>query len=68
MSYPSLIRQMEVGLEKGHSEAEIVEAVVRAVTPGLPLRDMLEIKRGLMLQSLYTILKGHYKVYSTTAL
>ncbi len=68
LSYPSLIRQMEVGLEKGHSEAEIVEAVVRAVTQGLPLRDMLEIKRGLTLQSLYTILKGHYKVDSTTAL
>lgn len=68
LSYPSLIRQMEVGLEKGHSETEIVEAVVRAVTPGLPLRDMLEIKRGLTLQSLYTILKGHYKVDSTTAL
>lgn len=68
LSYPSLIRQMEVGLEKGHSETEIVEAVVRAVTPGLPLRDMLEIKRGLALQSLHTILKGHYKVDSTTAL
>ncbi len=68
LSYPSLIHQMEVGLEKGHSETEIVEAVVRAVTPGLPLRDMLEIKRGLMLQTLLTILKGHYKVDSTTAL
>lgn len=68
LSYPSLVRQMEVGLEKGHSEAEIVEAVVRAVTPGLPLRDMLEMKRGLKLQSLHTILKGHYKVDSTTAL
>jgi len=68
LSYPSLIRQMEVGLQKGHSETEIVEAVVRAVTPGLPLRDMLEIKRGLALQLLHTILKGHYKVDSTTAL
>lgn len=49
-------------------ETEIVEAVIRAVSPGLHLRDMLEIKRGLTLQSLLTILKEHYKVDSSTEL
>ena len=68
LSYLSLIRQMEMGTEKGHTETEIVEAVIRAVSPGLPLRDMLEIKRGLTLTSLLTILKGHYKVDSSTEL
>lgn len=58
----------EVGIEKGPIETEIVEAVIRAVSPELPLRDMLEIKRGLTLQSLLTILKGHYKVDSSTEL
>lgn len=68
LSYLSLVRQMEMGSEKGHSETEIVEAVIRAVSPGLPLRDMLEIKRGLTLNKLFTILKGHYKVDSPTEL
>ncbi|KAL1022531.1 hypothetical protein UPYG_G00028940 [Umbra pygmaea] len=68
LSYLSLVRQMEMGLDKGHTEMEIVEAVIRAVSPGLPLRDMLEIKRGLTLSALLTILKGHYKVDSSTEL
>lgn len=57
--YLSLVRQIEIGTEKGHAESEITEAVIRAVSPGLPLRDMLEIKRGLTLSGLFTILRGH---------
>ncbi|KAK7891779.1 hypothetical protein WMY93_023742 [Mugilogobius chulae] len=68
LSYLSLVRQIEMGIEKGHSETEVVEAVIRAISPGLPLRDMLEIKRGLTLSKLLTILKGHYKVDSSTEL
>ncbi|XP_039511790.1 uncharacterized protein LOC120495149 [Pimephales promelas] len=68
LSYPSLVRQIEMGIEKGHTQTEVVEAVIRAVSPGLPLRDMLEIKRGLTLSSLLTILKGHYRVDSSTEL
>lgn len=68
LSYLSLVRQIEMGIDKGHSETEIVEAVIRAISPGLPLRDMLEIKRGLTLSKLLTILKGHYKVDSPTEL
>lgn len=67
LSYLSLVRQVEMGTKKGHSEAEINEAVIRAVSPGLLLRDMLEIKRGLTLPALLTILRGHYKVDSSTA-
>ncbi|KAL0160502.1 hypothetical protein M9458_044227, partial [Cirrhinus mrigala] len=62
LSYTSLMNQMESGLRKGHSETEIIEAVTRAVSPGLHLRDMLEIKRDLTLPTLKTILRGHYKV------
>ena len=68
LSYLSLVRQVELGLDKGHTDTEIVEAVIRAVSPGLPLRDMLEMKRGLTLTPLLTILKGHYKVDSSTDL
>lgn len=68
MSYLSLVRQIEVEAEKGHTETEITEAVIRAVSPGLPLRDMLEIKCGFTLPVLLTILRGHYKVDSSTVL
>lgn len=68
LSYLSLVRQIETGVERGYSEIEIVEAVIRAISPGMALRDMLEIKRGLTLSKLFTILKGHYKVDSPTEL
>lgn len=57
-----------MGAERGHAETEIIEAVIRAVSPGLPLRDMLEIKRGLTLSALLTILRGHYKIDASTDL
>ena len=68
LSYTSLLNQMESGQRKGHGEEEIIEAVTRAVSPGLHLREMLEIKRGLTLPTLKTILKGHYKVDSSSDL
>lgn len=54
-----------MGIEKGHTQTEVVEAVIKAVSPGLPLRDLLEIKCGL---TLLTILKGHSRVDSSTEL
>lgn len=68
LSYTSLINQIESGLKKGYTETEVVEAVVRAVSPGLHLRELLEIKRNMTLPSLKTILKGHYKVDSSSDL
>ncbi|XP_058616089.1 uncharacterized protein LOC131530047 [Onychostoma macrolepis] len=57
LSYTSLMNQIESELQKGHPETEIIEAVTRAVSPGLHLRDMLEIKRDLTLSTLKTILR-----------
>jgi len=68
LSYTSLINQIESGQRKGHGEAEIIEAVTRAVSPGLHLREMLEIKRELTWHTLKTILKSHYKVDSSSDL
>ncbi|XP_043970233.1 v-maf avian musculoaponeurotic fibrosarcoma oncogene homolog Gb isoform X1 [Gambusia affinis] len=68
LSYSNLIHQIEMGLKRNHSEVEIIEAVVRAISPGLPLRDMLEIKTDLTIAQLRTILKGHYKEDSSTDL
>ena len=55
LSYTSLINQIEAGQRKGHGESEIIEAVTRAVSPGLHLREMLEIKRDVTLHTLKTI-------------
>ncbi|XP_039866235.1 uncharacterized protein LOC120720578 [Simochromis diagramma] len=68
LSYTNLMHQIDRGLNKGHSEAEVIEAVVKSVSPGLSLRDMLEIKRDLTLPQLKAILKGHFKEDSTTDL
>ena len=68
LSYTSLTNQIESGLKKGYTEMEIIEAVIRAVSPGLHLRELLEIKRNMTLQSLKTILKGHYKIDSSSDL
>lgn len=66
LSYTNLMHQIDTGRRKGHSDAEIVEAVVKAATPGLSLRDMLESKSNLTLAHLKTILKAHFKENSTT--
>jgi hypothetical protein len=42
LGYVSLVRQVESGVTKGYSEAEVVEAVIRAIQPGLLLRSYLE--------------------------
>ncbi len=68
LSYTNLMHQIESGVQKGHTETEIVDAVVRAISPGLSLRDMLEIKSHLTLLQLKTILKGHFKVDNPTDL
>lgn len=68
LSFTSLTNQIESGLKKGYLEGEIIEAVIKAVSPGLHLRDLLEVKRDLTLPILRTILRGHYKVDSSSDL
>lgn len=68
LSYTILLHQMENGLRKGHSESEVIAAVIRAICPGLKLRDMLEVKTDLTFAQLKTILKGHYREDDTSDL
>ncbi|KAL1276924.1 hypothetical protein QQF64_023597 [Cirrhinus molitorella] len=68
LSYNNLIHQIDAGINKGHRESEIIDAVIRAISPGMSLLDMLEIKTDLTLSQLCTILKGHYKEESSTDL
>lgn len=45
-----------------------MEAGIKSISPGLSIRDMLEIKSDLTLTQLKTILKGHFKEDSSTDL
>jgi len=52
LTFSSLARQIEHGLSKGFPELEIVDAVVRAISPGMQLRSYLEGKTNLNLPTL----------------
>ena len=49
LSFISLAQQIESGLERGYPETEIIEAVIRAVGPGIALRSYLEATPGITL-------------------
>ena len=58
LSYVSLLKQREGGKDKVYSDKEIVNAVVKAITPGLYLRNVLETTDNLTLDRL--ILQLHF--------
>lgn len=68
LSFSSLARQIESGLARGYPESEIVDAVIRAITPGLQLRSYLEGKGELALPALRRILRSHYQERGATEL
>ena len=45
LSFVSLIRQIDAGREKGYKGREIIDAVIRAISPSLKLRSYLETKK-----------------------
>ena len=46
-TYPSLKHQMDGAIRKGVDEHDIVDAVIRSIQPGIPLRTMLETQDQL---------------------
>ena len=68
ISFTSLIRQMELGLKKGHSEADVIDGVIRAVIPTSSLRSYLDGRQDLSLPTLGGILRGHYAEKNSTEL
>ena len=67
ISYTSLIRQIEFGLQ-GHSEADVIDGVIRAVIPTSSLRSYLDGRQDLDLGILRGILRGHYAEKNSTEL
>ncbi len=67
LSLSSLARQIESGLNKGYLEQDIIDSVIRAITPRLQLRSYLEGKADLTLPTL-RILHSHYQEKNATEL
>lgn len=68
LTFSSLAHQIENGLSRGYSELDIVDAVIRAILPGLQLRSYLEGKAQLTLPTLRRILRSHFQEKSATEL
>ena len=66
--YINLLKQIEEGRDKGYSDKEIVNAVLRAITPGLYLRDALETTENLTLSRLMKFLQSHFVERNTIGL
>ena len=66
LGYQPLPSQIEGGLQKQYSGGEVVNAVVRAVQPGLPLRCYLESVPNITMARLRKILGTHYHGKSAT--
>ena len=67
LSFVSLARhvQIEGALQKGYKPPEVVDAVVRAINPGMRLRSYLEGLESLTLPRLRRVLRSHYQCYRT---
>ena len=68
LSFVSLVRQIEGALQKDYKPQEVVDAVVRAINPGMRLRSYLEGLSDLTLPRLRRILRSHYQEKSATDL
>ena len=66
--YISLLKQIEGKRDKGYSDKEIVNAILRAITPGLYLRNVLETTENLTLSRLMKFLLSHFVERNTTDL
>ena len=68
ISFSSLARQIQTGLSQGYGESEIVDGVIRSITPGMVLRSYLETYKELTLDRLKKILRSHYGAKNTSEL
>ena len=68
LSYVSLMRQINEALAKGYQEDEIINEVLRSITPGLHLRNVLETIENLNLERLTKFLQSHFLQQDTTEL
>ena len=73
ISFSSLARQIQMGLSQGYDESEIVDGVIRLITPGMVLRSYLETYKELTLDrlkkfSVATMGKEYIRTLSSTSI
>ena len=68
LTFSSVARQIEAGLRKGYPEEEVVEAVIRSISPGHRLRSYLEGRPDLRLDTVRRIIRSHYREKDATSL
>lgn len=61
LTFVSLMYQIDSGLKRGFNESEIVDAVIRAISPHSSLRSYVETLNDLSLAKLRRILRAHYR-------
>ena len=68
LTFVSLVRQIEGASSKGYSDVEVIDGVIRAITPSMKLRSYLETISDLTLPRLRAILRSHFQEKSATEL
>ena len=61
LSFISLSWQIESGKEKGYLDRDIIDAIIKCIALGLPLRDYLEAMRETGLPTVIKIIRAHYQ-------
>ena len=61
LTFVSLMHQIDSGLKRDYQENEIVDAVIRAISPHSSLRSYVETLSDLSLAKLRRILRVHYR-------
>ena len=67
-TFVSLTHQIDSGLKREYQESEIVDAVIRAISPHSSLRSYVEALGDLTLPKLRKILRVHYREKSASEL
>ena len=68
LTYVSLIHQINEAQKAGHDQSEMVNSVIRAMSPSLALRNGLETASNPSLQHLFQSLEFHFEEKSATDL
>ena len=68
ISHVSLMHQINKVKSSGYDQEDIINSVIRAMTPNLTLRNVLETKLHLSLKKLMQYLEAHFDERSATNL
>ena len=52
---------MESCKERGYSEKELVDGLIKCILPGIPLKDYFEAMREMGLETLMKLIRAHYQ-------